>query len=691
MFFVVFFLSLVGSTLTSSLSKRGGGGGHNVPLINCPTCVHHVCDLNNLIQCEVCQIHIPHENQPPVDVKCLQAGHCHEDKHNHCCDNEGCVAHYFGQHASSAVTHPASSIECPHCHGELCDFINRDPCYTCKIDLHDGKLPHVHCLKETDHCDPNQHICCSDEHCIAQAFGHYYPTTHSTTTTTKSATSTFPINTTAASTTTTPHSSNLSPTTTIPTTNASPQTNPTSTGGHKTNQTYQLLNDIHCPVLSCNHHICDVTNTDLCEVCQITFEHQLPRGTNCLTAHHHCNDNEKHLCCTDMACVENVFGNIPRSGNNIYCPACTKHGCEIISCETCVYHGHIDHETQPHQFKTCEHKGECSHNKDICCHDYHCIDKLFGTHFQSTLSTIQSTTNPSITSKTADLASTTKAHALSHATTNASTTSTAATITTTVGQRTTQDTTPPTIASSVLSNGQPSHHALTHMTSTTRHQSTAPPTTASSPNGQPTHNVSSSATSMYLNSTTAPTTTASSPNGTTNSCVDELNNCAMFKSMGVCHASPQEGTKYEIAFQCKLTCDRCNETYEPLTTVALTTPTTVGTTQANPTSTDGHIPCPVCSHNICDHSNTILCEVCQITFNHQPQPQNTKCLNRGQCSEDDSNLCCTDLACVEIILKHLDAVTNYPLPQPEIRASIKRTPEGSNIRDLLRENGEKKN
>eukprot|EP00105_Crassostrea_gigas_P036233 XP_019920381.1 PREDICTED: uncharacterized protein LOC105322193 [Crassostrea gigas] len=328
-----------------------------------------------------------------------------------------------------------------------------------------------------------------------------------------------------------------------------------------------------------------------------------------------------------------------------------------------------------------------------------------------------------------------------------------------------------------------------------------------SSNGQPTHHVPSSTTLMYTTITNAPTTPSSSPNGTTNSCVDELKNCAMFKSMGVCHASPREGTKYDIAFQCKLTCDRCNETYEPLTTVASTIPTTVGTTQgtnnscvdelkncamfksmgvchasprertkydiafqckltcdrcnetyelltsvastipttigttqANPTSTDGQIPCPVCTHNICDRSNTVSCEVCQITFNHQPQPQNATCLNRGQCFEDDSNLCCTDLACVEIILKHLDAVTNYPLIQPvrafghnnqtsqstisttksatstlptnfsaaattttlqssslsstttvrtthtsprEIRASIKRTPEGSNIGDLL--------
>ncbi|XP_052674585.1 mucin-3A-like isoform X3 [Crassostrea angulata] len=589
MFFVVFFLSLVGSTLTSSLSKRGGG--HNAPLINCPTCEHHVCDLYNLKQCEVCQIHIPHEHQPPVDVKCLQAGHCHEDNHHHCCDNEGCVAHYFGQHASSAVTQPASSVKCPRCHEGICDFINGDQCFACKIDLKNDGTYHVHCLKEHEHCDPTHHntFCCSDEPCIAQAFGHHYPTSHSTTTTTKSATPTFPTNTTAASTTTTPHSSNLSPTTTIPTTNASPQTNPTSTGGHKTNQTYQLLNDIHCPVLSCNHHICDITNTNLCEVCQIHFKNQLPQGTNCLTVDHHCKDDDHHLCCTDMACVENVFGNIPKSGaslngNKMYCPDCTIHGCNFISCETCVYHG-IDHNTRLHKFKTCEPK-ECSHDDVICCHDYHCIDKLFGTHFQTT-PTIQTTTNPSITSKTDR--------------TNGSTTSTAATTTTTKAHNTTPDTTVPTIDSSVSLNGQTTHHVPSSTTLMNTTSATASTTPASSPNGQTTHHVPSSTTLMNTTSATASTTPASSPNGTTNSCVDELKNCAMFKSMGVCHASPQEGTKYDIAFQCKRTCDRCNDTYEPLTTVALTTSTTIGPTQAP-------IHCQVCG----DYDSNIPCDLASV-------------------------------------------------------------------------------
>lgn len=59
----------------------------------------------------------------------------------------------------------------------------------------------------------------------AQAFGNDYPTSHSTTTTTKSATSTLSTNTTAASTTTTPHTSSLSSTTSIGTTNTNPQSN----------------------------------------------------------------------------------------------------------------------------------------------------------------------------------------------------------------------------------------------------------------------------------------------------------------------------------------------------------------------------------------------------------------------------------------------------------------------------------
>lgn len=55
--------------LASSLSYRGG---HHSALINCPTCEHHICDVNSLMQCEVCQIAIPHKDQPPQNVKCAQ-------------------------------------------------------------------------------------------------------------------------------------------------------------------------------------------------------------------------------------------------------------------------------------------------------------------------------------------------------------------------------------------------------------------------------------------------------------------------------------------------------------------------------------------------------------------------------------------------------------------------------------------
>ena len=48
------------------------GGEHNVPLITCPTCNHHVCDLSSLVQCEVCEIHVHHLDQSPQDVKCVQ-------------------------------------------------------------------------------------------------------------------------------------------------------------------------------------------------------------------------------------------------------------------------------------------------------------------------------------------------------------------------------------------------------------------------------------------------------------------------------------------------------------------------------------------------------------------------------------------------------------------------------------------
>ncbi|XP_062568782.1 uncharacterized protein LOC134230929 [Saccostrea cucullata] len=164
---------------SSTLHRRG----HNVPLINCPSCEHHICDVSNTIQCEVCQIKVEHHGQPPIDTKCFHIGHCHSDDHHHCCDTEACVASFFRElHITNTTTHQItytdtdSMAHCPTCHGGDCDFVNRDTCHVCKFDLHPGHLPHVHCLNGNEHCTGNHNtLCCSDESCIAHAFGSFYP------------------------------------------------------------------------------------------------------------------------------------------------------------------------------------------------------------------------------------------------------------------------------------------------------------------------------------------------------------------------------------------------------------------------------------------------------------------------------------------------------------------------------------
>nr|XP_022320511.1 nuclear pore complex protein DDB_G0274915-like [Crassostrea virginica] len=51
----------------------------------------------------------------------------------------------------------------------------------CKFDLHDGQVPHVHCLQENEHCHADHGtLCCNDEPCIVQAFGQLYPTSQNT-------------------------------------------------------------------------------------------------------------------------------------------------------------------------------------------------------------------------------------------------------------------------------------------------------------------------------------------------------------------------------------------------------------------------------------------------------------------------------------------------------------------------------
>ena len=45
---------------------------------------------------------------------------------------------------------------------------------------------------------------------------------------------------------------------------------------------------------------------------------------------------------------------------------------------------------------------------------------------------------------------------------------------------------------------------------------------------------------------------------TSHNCIDEIENCAVYQSMGACHALPQQQENYEVAFKCQKTCNRCN-------------------------------------------------------------------------------------------------------------------------------------
>nr|XP_022323939.1 uncharacterized protein LOC111124923 [Crassostrea virginica] len=86
---------------------------------------------------------------------------------------------------------------------------------------------------------------------------------------------------------------------------------------------------------------------------------------------------------------------------------------------------------------------------------------------------------------------------------------------------------------------------------------------------------------------------------TSHNCIDEIENCALYQSMGACHALPQQQDQYEVAFKCQKTCDRCHETYQPLTAV----PTTIGTTRAR-------LLCHVCG----DYENNNPCSPVSISL-----------------------------------------------------------------------------
>ncbi|XP_022323933.2 uncharacterized protein LOC111124920 isoform X2 [Crassostrea virginica] len=562
----VVWISLIGISLS----------GHNVPLITCPTCENHVCDLSSLVQCEVCEIHIPHSDQPPQDVKCVHAGHCRADNHHHCCSTEACVESIFGKIGGTtiqAMSHAAASFAgCPHCHGGTCDFINRDICFMCKFDLHDGHLPHVHCMKEHEHCVANQNtLCCKDESCVAKAFGSYYVQSHHSSSHnaihTTTASSTTPVE-------TSPSNTNSSSSTRPPTSAASTTTNHITEassikgGGHN-------VALITCP--TCNHHVCDLSSLVQCEFCDIHVPHsdQPPVDAKCVQAGH-CHVDKHHHCCSTEACVESFFGKIggttiqtmPHAAGSTVCPHCTKdHGCTFESCENCLYRSPAGHLPQ---FKGCVPKGhqECNHHDNKCCNDSSCIYELFGQLYLTTPSqrppssthVVQSTT-PVPTSKSTTTAVTT--------------------------QRTTQT-------------SATSDHNLTVATSTYPAVTTvfSPTTPAVSP---------TETTTLMLNITQPSTTKNASHN-----CIDEIEHCALYQSMGACHALPQQEDQYEVAFKCQKTCDRCHETYHPLTTL----PTTIGTTRAP-------LNCQVCG----DYENNNPCSTASIYLGSSvPCPAGSYCM-----------------------------------------------------------------
>nr|XP_022316822.1 uncharacterized protein LOC111120399 [Crassostrea virginica] len=305
----VVWISLIGISLTSSISLRGGGHNHNVQpnVINCPTCEHHICDLSSLVQCEVCEIHVPHSDQPPQDVKCAQAGHCHVDNHHHCCSTEACVAKAFGSyydqshHSSShsaihtntasfttpVVTSPsntnsssstrpptstaspttihiteASSIEgsghnvplitCPTCEHHVCDLSSLVQCETCEIHVpHSDQPPvDVKCVQAGNcHVDKHHH-CCSTEACVESFFGKIGGTTIHTM----------------------PHAA------------------------------------VSCPL--CRNHVCEHNNLQFnCIGCLYNYDHG---SSTCLLPEtaHNCKTTDKQECCKTEECIVRVFGKI---------------------------------------------------------------------------------------------------------------------------------------------------------------------------------------------------------------------------------------------------------------------------------------------------------------------------------------------------------------------------------------------
>ncbi|XP_062610895.1 uncharacterized protein LOC134272707, partial [Saccostrea cucullata] len=241
---------------------------------------------------------------------------------------------------------------CPTCHGGYCDFVNRDTCHMCKFDLHEGQLPHVHCLKENEHCNVNHNtLCCSDESCIARAFGSFYPS-----------------------------ASSIRPT--------------TSKEIHITDPS------VHCP--HCHGGFCDFVNRDTCHMCKFHLHTGQFPDVHCLKGNEHCHENHDTLCCKEESCIANAFGTYyprtpstyPTTASNkttsthhvmnqqrryVSCPICSHGVCDpsrsYTFCTGCVYH-------EDHKTTTCikhGHEQECKdRDKQICCLTDECITKWFG-------------------------------------------------------------------------------------------------------------------------------------------------------------------------------------------------------------------------------------------------------------------------------------------------------------------------
>ncbi|XP_062618020.1 uncharacterized protein LOC134279619 isoform X1 [Saccostrea cucullata] len=536
-------------TNTASAPHEHNFHKHNhVPLINCPSCQHHVCDFKNSIQCEVCQIYVPHHGQPPQDTRCVPIGHCHSDDHHQfCCDTEACVASFFRElHITSTttqqITNTASAphehnfhkhnhehlINCPSCEHHVCDFKNTIQCEVCQIYVpHHGQPPQDTRCVPTGHCHSyRDYQCCDTEACVASFFREL----HITSTTTQQITNTASA----------PHEHNF----------------------HKHNHEHL----INCP--SCEHHVCDFKNTIQCEVCQIYVPHQgqPPLDTRCIPAGHCHSDIHRH-CCDTEACLASFFRefhitntttqHITNTDSMVHCPTCHGGDCDFVNrdtCHVCKFDLHPGKLPHVHCLNGNEH---CTENHNTrCCSDESCIARAFGSWYPGTSSTHSTTSR--------EIHVTVGAYGPYFQTFRSSTT-----LPTTTGHTKVNTSNPTTF----------------------KHTSVATPTTISNVSTLPSYTTSTtttpSSTSTYstssLRANSSEATTPLTPRGTTGSvssattvsfstdipsnCSDSITNCATLKRYyGVCHAIPVQRDMYDIAFlRCRATCNLCKETYQPLT------------------------------------------------------------------------------------------------------------------------------